>query len=99
MASHETDLPKALEHKAVIDIATVDAWFTDPDGIYIDGTFGRGGHSRLLLERLSSKGQLLVVDRDPEAIVVAEQLAKEFKQVYYNGSSNLIFPNKFEHIL
>ena len=81
MASNDTDQSLVLEHKAVIDIATVDGWFTDPDGIYIDGTFGRGGHSRLLLERLSSKGQLLVVDRDPEAIVVAKQLAKEFKQV------------------
>lgn len=81
MASNETNERAALEHKAVLDIATVDGWFTDPDGIYIDGTFGRGGHSRLLLERLSSEGQLLVVDRDPEAILVAEQLAKEFKQV------------------
>ncbi|MGB2272665.1 MAG: 16S rRNA (cytosine(1402)-N(4))-methyltransferase, partial [Pseudomonadales bacterium] len=53
MASNETNERAALEHKAVLDIATVDGWFTDPDGIYIDGTFGRGGHSRLLLERLS----------------------------------------------
>lgn len=81
MASNDTCESTVFTHQAVLDVATVDGWFTDPDGIYIDGTFGRGGHSRLLLERLSSKGQLLVVDRDPEAIVVAEQLAKEFKQV------------------
>ena len=81
MVSNETNERAVLEHKAVLDVATVDGWFTVPDGIYIDGTFGRGGHSRLLLERLSSEGQLLVVDRDPEAILVAEQLAKEFKQV------------------
>lgn len=71
----------ALQHQAVLDQASIDGWFTDPDGIYIDGTFGRGGHSRLLLERLSSKAKLLVVDRDPEAIQVAEQLAAEFSQV------------------
>lgn len=70
-----------LQHQAVLDQASIDGWFTDPDGIYIDGTFGRGGHSRLLLERLSSKAKLLVVDRDPEAIQVAEQLAAEFSQV------------------
>jgi len=70
-----------LQHQAVLDTATVDAWFTDPDGIYIDGTFGRGGHSRLLLKRLSPRAKLLVVDRDPEAIVVAQQLAQEFEQV------------------
>ena len=70
-----------LQHQAVLYTATVDAWFTDPDGIYIDGTFGRGGHSRLLLKRLSPRAKLLVVDRDPEAIVVAQQLAQEFEQV------------------
>lgn len=71
----------ALQHQAVLDQASIDGWFTDPDGIYIDGTFGRGGHSRFLLERLSSKAKLLVVDRDPEAIQVAEHLAAEFSQV------------------
>jgi len=70
-----------LQHQAVLDIATVEGWFTDPDGIYIDGTFGRGGHSRLLLARLSAKAKLLVVDRDPEAIAEAEKLAAEFSQV------------------
>lgn len=68
-------------HQAVLAQQTVDAWLTDPDGIYIDGTFGRGGHSRLLLAKLSAKGRLLVIDRDPEAIVVARELASEFPQV------------------
>ena len=42
----------------------------DPDGIYVDGTFGRGGHTRLMLERLSPKGRLHAFDMDPEAIKV-----------------------------
>lgn len=70
-----------LKHQAVLDEATVDGWFSDPDGIYIDGTFGRGGHSRMLLQRLSANAQLLVVDRDPDAIAAAEQLANEYPQV------------------
>lgn len=49
----------------------------DPDGVYVDGTFGRGGHSRAILSRLSSKGRLHAFDLDPEAILVAKQLEKE----------------------
>lgn len=43
------------------------------DGIYLDGTFGRGGHARGVLQRLGPGGRLLVMDKDPEAIAVAEQ--------------------------
>jgi len=42
------------------------------DGIYVDGTFGRGGHSRAILERLTTNGQLIAIDRDPQAIASAE---------------------------
>ena len=45
------------------------------DGIYVDGTFGRGGHSRALLERLGPAGRLLVIDRDPRALEAAMDLA------------------------
>lgn len=62
------------QHETVLLHEAVDALLTDPDGLYIDGTFGRGGHSRLILERLGSKGLLLVIDKDPEAIAVAEAL-------------------------
>lgn len=44
-------------------------------GVYVDATFGRGGHSRLLLEHLAADARLLVFDKDPEAIAVARQLA------------------------
>jgi 16S rRNA (cytosine1402-N4)-methyltransferase len=49
----------------------VDALVTDPDGLYVDGTFGRGGHSRLLLQRLGPKGRLVAIDRDPDAVSAA----------------------------
>ena len=46
---------------------------TDVNGIYVDGTFGRGGHSRLLLTRLSPRARLIALDRDPEAVAAATQ--------------------------
>jgi len=48
-----------------------------PDGIYVDGTFGRGGHSRAILERLGPEGRLLALDRDPDAVAVARTLENE----------------------
>src|SRR3546814_5259663 len=42
------------------------------DGTYLDGTFGRGGHARGVLQRLGTGGRLLLMDKDPEAIAVAE---------------------------
>lgn len=65
----------------------VDNLVQDADGFYIDGTFGRGGHSRLILERLSSKGRLLVIDKDPEAVAYAKSLAAEDERVLvWHGS-------------
>ncbi len=45
------------------------------DGRYLDGTFGRGGHARGVLDRLGPEGRLLVMDKDPEAIAIARELA------------------------
>ena len=50
-------------------------------GVYVDGTFGRGGHSRQLLSQLDSGARLLVFDKDPEAIAQARQLAEQDKRV------------------
>jgi 16S rRNA (cytosine1402-N4)-methyltransferase len=49
----------------------IDAIFQDPDGLYIDATFGRGGHSRALLARMGPAGRLVAIDRDPEAVEAA----------------------------
>ncbi len=65
-----------LAHRSVLLDSAVDYLVNDPDGVYIDGTFGRGGHSRLILERLGPAGQLLGFDKDPEAIRVATELAE-----------------------
>ncbi len=50
-------------------------------GIFVDGTFGRGGHSRLLLEYLADDAKLIVFDKDPQAIAVANELAKTDNRV------------------
>ena len=65
------------EHIPVLASSFIDALFTDPDGHYIDATFGRGGHARMLLERLSDKGSLLALDRDPQAVESANILAQK----------------------
>lgn len=63
------------EHLTVLLEEAVAALVTDPDGFYVDGTFGRGGHSRLILQKLSPAGRLLVIDKDPQALTVARELA------------------------
>jgi 16S rRNA (cytosine1402-N4)-methyltransferase len=61
------------EHQTVLLEEAVTALVTDPDGFYVDGTFGRGGHSRLILERLSSAGRLLSIDKDWTAVATAKE--------------------------
>ena len=61
-------LPLATQHITVLLDEAVDALAIKPDGIYVDGTFGRGGHSRKILERLGTKGRLIALDRDLAAI-------------------------------
>ena len=55
-------------HVPVLAQEAVAALAIRPDGVYVDGTFGRGGHSRLILDRLGVGGRLIALDRDPDAI-------------------------------
>jgi 16S rRNA (cytosine1402-N4)-methyltransferase len=65
------------DHFTVLLHETVEGCVVDPDGIYVDGTFGRGGHSELLLTKLSEKGRLFGFDKDPQAIESGEALEKK----------------------
>jgi 16S rRNA (cytosine1402-N4)-methyltransferase len=58
----------ATEHVSVLLNEAVSSLVTSPDGIYVDGTFGRGGHSRAILAQLSAQGRLVAIDRDPDAV-------------------------------
>jgi 16S rRNA (cytosine1402-N4)-methyltransferase len=61
-------------HVPVMAHEAVGALAIKSDGVYVDGTFGRGGHSRLILQRLGEAGRLIAMDRDPEAIRAGEAL-------------------------
>ena len=62
-------------HITVLLREAVDALAIKPDGVYVDGTFGRGGHSRAILEQLGPNGRLIAIDRDPQAIEAGALLA------------------------
>ncbi len=64
-------------HQTVLLSEAVEALVNDPAGTYIDGTFGRGGHSRAILAKLGPQGRLLGIDKDPRAIAAGAQLAGE----------------------
>lgn len=68
------NLFSSSEHSTVLLREAVDGLVWKKDGIYIDGTFGRGGHSRYILSKLSHDGRLIAIDRDPDAIAQAAQI-------------------------
>ncbi|MDX1556094.1 MAG: 16S rRNA (cytosine(1402)-N(4))-methyltransferase RsmH [Xanthomonadales bacterium] len=64
-------------HQPVLLEEAVEGLSIKPDGSYLDGTFGRGGHSRAILARLSGQGRLISLDRDPEAVAAGRELAQQ----------------------
>lgn len=72
-------------HRTVLLQEAVDALAIKPDGVYVDCTFGRGGHSRLILSRLGEQGRLIAFDKDPQAIAEAEQVADPRFQFVHSG--------------
>lgn len=67
-------MPENYKHTTVLLDEAVNGLNIRADGTYIDGTFGRGGHSRLILSRLGPEGRLMAIDRDPQAIAAAEAI-------------------------
>ena len=61
-------------HKSVLFEESIEALNIHPDGIYIDGTFGRGGHAKAILDKLGEKGRLYCFDKDPDAISYSKTL-------------------------
>src|SRR5262245_27146367 len=61
-------------HQPVLAAEAIEALALRPDGIYVDGTFGRGGHTRLLLERLGPHAQVIALDRAPQAAGAARAI-------------------------
>lgn len=80
-------------HETVLLHEAVEALNIHPSGIYVDGTFGRGGHSRLILEQLGESGRLIGVDKDPQAIATAKELAVQDKRFDIAHGSFADLPN------
>ena len=77
-------------HISVLLQEAVDGLAINPDGIYIDCTFGRGGHSGLILSQLSENGRLIAIDRDPTAIEAAKKYADDSRfQIVHEGFASL----------
>lgn len=78
-------------HETVLLAEACDALVTADDGFYVDGTFGRGGHSRYLLDRLGARGRVLGIDKDPVAVEVAREFAmSEGRFEFFHGSFALL---------
>ena len=77
------------EHITVLLHEAVNGLALKENGIYIDGTFGRGGHSRLILSKLSPNGRLIGVDRDPRAIAEAQKIQDSRFQIEHNRFSHI----------
>ena len=65
------DSTRAWHHTTVLRAEAIDHLVTSLDGVYLDGTFGRGGHTRELLSRLSPQARVIAIDRDPQAVAAA----------------------------
>ncbi len=75
----------SLQHTTVLLDEAVNALITDANATYIDATFGRGGHSKLILSKLNQCGRLVVFDKDPAAIAVAEAINDARLSIRHEG--------------
>ena len=81
-----------FEHTSVLLEEVLDNLAIKPDGIYVDGTLGGGGHSFHILERLTAGGRLIGIDQDTDAIAAAGERLAQF------GDSVTIVHDNYEHI-
>ncbi|HEX5339945.1 MAG TPA: 16S rRNA (cytosine(1402)-N(4))-methyltransferase RsmH [Gammaproteobacteria bacterium] len=78
-------------HRTVLLQEAVELLAIRPEGVYVDGTFGRGGHSRAILAQLGSGGRLIAIDRDPEAVMAARvQFGEEARFSVYRGAFSML---------
>lgn len=82
-------MQETYQHKTVLLDEAVNGLGLRSDGIYIDGTFGRGGHSRLILSQLGPEGRLIAIDRDPLAIAAAAEITDPRFSIIHGPFSEL----------
>ena len=78
-----------IKHIPVLLDQSIDQLITDPNGVYVDCTFGRGGHSRKILERLTDKGKLIAFDLDNEAMEESKSIKKKNFQFHKTNFSQI----------
>ncbi|MCC2605380.1 16S rRNA (cytosine(1402)-N(4))-methyltransferase RsmH [Planctobacterium marinum] len=84
-------MTSTFTHTSVLLHESIDALAIKQDGIYVDATFGRGGHSRLILEQLGDNGRLIAFDRDPMAIEAAKAFADDSRfQIVHSAFSDMV---------
>ncbi|NCT84847.1 MAG: 16S rRNA (cytosine(1402)-N(4))-methyltransferase RsmH [Comamonadaceae bacterium] len=79
-----------FRHTTVLLDEAVEGVLARPDGVYVDGTFGRGGHSRALLAKLAPEGRLIAIDRDPEAIAAAAAITDPRFSIVHSGFADMV---------
>ena len=83
-------MASTFTHTSVLLHESISALAIKPDGIYVDATFGRGGHSRLILENLGEQGRLIAFDRDPSAIEASKAFADDSRfQIVHSAFSEM----------
>lgn len=82
-------MSEGMPHTTVLLNEAVEALAIKPDGIYVDGTFGRGGHSAKILERLDATGRLIALDKDPAAVAVGDTWSDTRFRMVHRGFAQL----------
>ena len=82
-------MSEGLSHATVLLNEAVEALHVKTEGVYVDCTFGRGGHSRLILERLGEHGRLIALDKDPMAVAAARTIADARFRLEHSGFEHL----------
>jgi 16S rRNA (cytosine1402-N4)-methyltransferase len=81
--------PAADGHRAVLLEPAVALLITRTDGVYVDATYGRGGHARRILQQLGAGGRLIALDRDPEAVAAAQAIGDARFHIEHTAFSRL----------
>ena len=82
-------MSRELAHATVLLNEAVEALEVKQDGVYVDGTFGRGGHSRLILSKLGAHGKLIALDKDPLAVAAGQAISDARFQMVHSGFEHL----------
>ena len=82
-------MSEGLAHTTVLLNEAVEALAIKPDGIYVDGTFGRGGHSARILEQLGGNGRLIALDKDPAAVAAGREWRDARFRIVHRGFAQL----------